>query len=240
MKFLGGSNNDNVSVTETQEETTEAVTTTTAVPETTVATTVTTVQTTTKATTTSAQTTTEPEKPTEPANVISDEETYSSYDGGIEYPRIQAFVRQKGNEFNIRIRWSSTAFEYVGYTGSGTLDGGGYCNTNMTEYLVERDGDSVNCEVFGNSDYDLRFYPENNMIVWDDIVLTKNSYEIEYIIGTVNITDGVLNVRDGNGEIIGTLDKGEVVPVLEDLGDLYIIMYNGQVGTVAAEFLKIN
>ena len=110
MKFLGGSNNDNVSVTETQEETTEAVTTTTEVPETTVTTTVTTIQTTTKATTTSAQTTTEPEKPTEPANVISDAETYSSYDGGIEYPRIQAFVRQKGNEFNIRIRWSSTAF----------------------------------------------------------------------------------------------------------------------------------
>lgn len=56
----------------------------------------------------------------------------------------------------------------------------------------------------------------------------------------MNITDGVLNVRDGNGEIIGTLDKGEVVTVLEDLGDLYVIMYHGQIGTVASEFLKIN
>lgn len=52
----------------------------------------------------------------------------------------------------------------------------------MTEYLVERDGESVNCEIYGNSDYDLRFYPENNMIVWDDIVLTKDSYETEFIV----------------------------------------------------------
>ena len=56
----------------------------------------------------------------------------------------------------------------------------------MTEYLVERDGESVNCEIYGNSDYDLRFYPENNMIVWDDIVLTKDSYETEFIVNAKN------------------------------------------------------
>ena len=244
VKFIGGSGHDNVNViqhvTETQEETTETAISATAVPETTAATTVTTLQTTTATTASSAETAPKKEQATEAVKVNSDDETFSTYNGGIEYPRIHAYVRQKGNEFNIRINWSSGAASSAVYICNGNIDGGSGWSGDMTVCTVEYESDQVYCEVYSIEEHVLRFYPENDMIMWDGIALEKESDGAEFVIGTVNISDGVLNVRNGGGEIIGTLNKGDVVSVVEELEDLYLIIYNGQVGSVAAEYLLIN
>lgn len=244
VKFIGKHDNDNVntiqSVTETQEETTESVTTT--LPETTT-TTVTTIQTTTKAAASAAETTSKKEQAKENVKSNSDDETFSTYNGGIEYLRINAYVRQKGNEFNISIKWSSGATSYAKYIADGTTDGGGYWNGNMTVFYVSHEGDLVYCDIYSVEEHSLRFYPENNMIMWDDIALTKESDDAEPIIGTVNINDGVLNVRintDTESEIIGTLNKGDTVTIIEELNNWYLILYNDRIGTVSSEFIKSN
>lgn len=250
IKFLGGSGHDNVNKvrpssevqTETQTQVTETAATT-SVSETTVTTVTTKVQTTKETTESAAETTSKKEQATEAVKVSSDDEVYSTYNGGIEYPRIYAFVRQKGNEFTIRIRWSSGATSCAEYIAGGILDGGGYWDGDMSVCTVEHEDDCVYCDVYSIEEHTLRFYPENDMIMWDDIVLTKESDGAEFVIGTVKIKEGVLNVRSNTNtqsQIIGTLDKGDIVPIVEDLGDWYLILYNNSIGAVSSEFMEVN
>ncbi|MGN0621548.1 MAG: SH3 domain-containing protein [Porcipelethomonas sp.] len=247
VKFIGGSDNSNRNtvqpVAENQTETTETVITTSAVPETTAATTVTTLQTTTVTTASSAETAPKKEQATEAVKVNSDDETFSTYNGGIEYPRIHAYVRQKGNEFNIRINWSSGTTSSAVYICNGNIDGGSGWSGDMTVCTVEYEGDQVYCEIYSIEEHVLRFYPENDMIMWDGIALTKESDGAEFVIGTVKIKEGVLNVRSNTNtqsQIIGTLDKGDIVPIVEDLGDWYLILYNNSIGAVSSEFITVN
>lgn len=187
------------------------------------------------------ETTLNQEQITETVN--SDKETFSIYYGGIENPRIYAFVRQNGNEFEIKIKWGSSAFSHSGYVAYGTVDPEGYCNADMTEYYVDNSTGTLNCEIYDNVAHDIRFYPENDMITWDDIVLTKEPDEEKFVTGTVNIEDGVLNVRKSNNadsEIIGTLNKDDVVTIIEDLEGWYMIISGNKIGIVSADYIKLN
>ena len=248
LKFMNKNDSNNVntiqSVTANHEETTGSKPVTTSSLLTSVTTsTVTTTVTTTTSQTTKAEATTEKGKHTEAEEPVSDEETFCTYNGGAEYPRIHAYVRQKGNEFNIRIKWGTGANSYAVYLAGGTLDAQNFWGGNMSLCTVEQTGIRVDYEISDDYDNTIRFYPENDMIMWNDIALTKESSDAEAVIGTVNINDGTLNVRESNStgsEIIGTLDKNDVVQIIDELDGWYMILYNNTLGVVSADFIDVN
>lgn len=252
IKLFGENGNRNTNIPQnpvtyesTTDESTTETSTTTAEETTTSAdittTTVTTTQTETEAVSTETETGTQ--QTTESVKVNTVNNDLSTYNGGVEYPRIRAFVRQEGKNFNIRIRWSSGATSYAEYICSGNIDGGNGWTGDMTVLTVEYVDNTVSCDVYAIESHTLRFYPENNLIMWDDIALTKESDDAEFIIGTVNTKESELNVRSNTStesEIIGTLNKGAVVPIIDDLGDWYLILYNGRVGVVSSKFITVN
>lgn len=173
-------------------------------------------------------------------------------------------ITLNGDIYNIKISWSSSAFENTEWTMSGKYvdykDAIVYsdCKQTETEY---NNGSSDSQTIFSNGTGII--YMSNDSIYWRDDNY-ENSYVTQffrsdselpsfdkpedfaddishdYLLGTVWIDDGYLNVRSSassNGKIIGKLYAYDEVTVYDWEGDWCIIDYNGQKGYVHSDYL---
>ncbi len=76
----------------------------------------------------------------------------------------------------------------------------------------------------------------------ESFIFTKNDCSISNpIAGEVNIDDGCLNVRNGDStdaDIVGTLNKGDKVLILNSSSDWYVVLSNNIFGYVYVEYIK--
>ena len=74
-------------------------------------------------------------------------------------------------------------------------------------------------------------------------VLTANSNDKSSVSGCVITKDGPLNVRDNpsiNAKVIGSVDKGTEVLVVDDIDDWFKIEYGSSYGYVSKQFVKLD
>lgn len=174
-------------------------------------------------------------------------------------------ISLNGDIYNIKISWSSSAFETTEWTMSGKYidykDSIVYSNCKQIETEYNDDGSSDSYTIFSNGTG--RIFMSNDSIYWqDDSYQNSNNVQFcrsdgelpsfdkpedfaddishDYLTGYVSISDGYLNVRSSassSGSVIGKLYSGDAVDVYDWDGDWCIVDYNGQKGYVHSDYL---